>query len=327
MPEDEAVHQLCEDFRLKNITSTDAAGSQWLVQDGSKVVATVYFLAGRLVSISKDWMAAGEPDSEVGFVDALYVAVKNYEQKGHVPCEVRTKTWQDASGETKTVYVTCKGQQTHLEIDLNRVHGYEDDAQFSEVLAYPEQVISRLAKLDANYARATEACEQKPIPPVRLVAPVVPQRGILSPPSPPVIESGRETPSHAATTAKRPTESIVPVASGEKGLEFADLANPSELVTVSPGKPLSDDMLSATTAHNRALCDQTITVAGLTPRGLDPEDYIQKCVEAFERFDLPEEIQEQNRDRRELFSDLQHMWDSIGKHLQERNTRKPRSKP
>jgi len=58
-----------------------------------------------------------------------------------------------------------------------------------------------------------------------------------------------------------------------------------------------------------------------------PGDYIQKCIEAFERFDLPEEIQEQNRERRELLSDLQQMWDSIADHLlQKRHNRKPRSK-
>ena len=57
-----------------------------------------------------------------------------------------------------------------------------------------------------------------------------------------------------------------------------------------------------------------------------PEDYIQKCIETFERFDLPDEIQEQNRERRALLSDLQQMWDSIGEHLQRRRTRKPRSK-
>ena len=57
-----------------------------------------------------------------------------------------------------------------------------------------------------------------------------------------------------------------------------------------------------------------------------PEDYIQKCIEAFERFDLPDEIQEQNRERRALLSDLQQIWDSIGEHLQGRRTRKPHSK-
>jgi hypothetical protein len=58
-----------------------------------------------------------------------------------------------------------------------------------------------------------------------------------------------------------------------------------------------------------------------------PGDYVQKCIEAFERFDLPEEIQAQNRERRELLSDLQQVWDSIGDHLLEkRHNRKPRSK-
>jgi hypothetical protein len=36
-----------------------------------------------------------------------------------------------------------------------------------------------------------------------------------------------------------------------------------------------------------------------------PEDYIQKCIEAFERFDLPEEIHQQRRDRASLFREIQ----------------------
>jgi hypothetical protein len=36
-----------------------------------------------------------------------------------------------------------------------------------------------------------------------------------------------------------------------------------------------------------------------------PEDYIQKCIEAFERFDLPEEIHQQQRDRASLFREIQ----------------------
>lgn len=58
MAADDAVHRLCEGYKLKEITSPGAAGSQWLVQGRHQVIATVYFLAGRLASISKDWMAA-----------------------------------------------------------------------------------------------------------------------------------------------------------------------------------------------------------------------------------------------------------------------------
>lgn len=36
-----------------------------------------------------------------------------------------------------------------------------------------------------------------------------------------------------------------------------------------------------------------------------PENYIQKCIETFERFDLPDEIHEQNRERRALLSDAE----------------------
>jgi len=35
-----------------------------------------------------------------------------------------------------------------------------------------------------------------------------------------------------------------------------------------------------------------------------PEDYIQKCIEAFERFDLPEEIHQKGRERARLLRDI-----------------------
>ena len=50
--------------------------------------------------------------------------------------------------------------------------------------------------------------------------------------------------------------------------EATELANPSSLVTIRAGERLPDEELSRIAAHNRALCDQTITVAGLTPNGL-----------------------------------------------------------
>ena len=50
--------------------------------------------------------------------------------------------------------------------------------------------------------------------------------------------------------------------------EAAELANLSALVTVRAGERFPDEGLSRIVMHNRALCDQIITVAGLTPRGL-----------------------------------------------------------
>jgi len=46
------------------------------------------------------------------------------------------------------------------------------------------------------------------------------------------------------------------------------LADPSSLVTVRADERLPDGELARAAAHNRALCDQVITVAGLTPQGL-----------------------------------------------------------
>jgi hypothetical protein len=54
----------------------------------------------------------------------------------------------------------------------------------------------------------------------------------------------------------------------EAAQRASDLADSTVLVTVAPSERVPDTDLSKITAHNRALCDQTITVAGLTPRGL-----------------------------------------------------------
>jgi hypothetical protein len=131
MTEDDAIHRLCEGYKLKEITSPAAAGSQWFVQGKHQVVATVSFLAGRLASISKDWMAAGEPDTEAGFVEALYSAIKNYEEKGHTPCDVKTKTWQDASGEPErdSGYMPC-GKPTEVFLDGRHLCAKHDPTDY-----------------------------------------------------------------------------------------------------------------------------------------------------------------------------------------------------
>ena len=44
-----------------------------------------------------------------------------------------------------------------------------------------------------------------------------------------------------------------------------------------------------------------------------PEDYMQKCIEAFERFELPEEIHQSGRERmdllREIYTDMEKWFD------------------
>jgi hypothetical protein len=46
------------------------------------------------------------------------------------------------------------------------------------------------------------------------------------------------------------------------------LANPSSLVFVAARANVTEEEVRQITEHNRALCDQTITIAGLTPDGL-----------------------------------------------------------
>lgn len=62
-----------------------------------------------------------------------------------------------------------------------------------------------------------------------------------------------------------------------------------------------------------------------------PEDYIQKCVEAFEKFELPEEVYEQRRERaqflRDLSSDMENSLKSIADQPRRATGRQRRSKP
>lgn len=47
-----------------------------------------------------------------------------------------------------------------------------------------------------------------------------------------------------------------------------ELSNTSSVVTIKVGERLPDEELFRISAHNRTICDQAITVAGLTPNGL-----------------------------------------------------------
>jgi len=54
----------------------------------------------------------------------------------------------------------------------------------------------------------------------------------------------------------------------EEGSWRKALADPSAFVVLGPGDRLESAELSQVSEHNRNLCDQVVTVAGLTPRGL-----------------------------------------------------------
>jgi hypothetical protein len=64
-----------------------------------------------------------------------------------------------------------------------------------------------------------------------------------------------------AATEKAQREAVVQV-------RRKTMANPSVLVTIRAGERLQDEEIARIAAHNRAVCDQIITVAGLTPSGL-----------------------------------------------------------
>lgn len=64
-----------------------------------------------------------------------------------------------------------------------------------------------------------------------------------------------------ATTEKAQREAVVQA-------RRKAMANPSALATIRAGERLPDEEVPGIAAHNRAVCDQIITVAGLTPSGL-----------------------------------------------------------
>jgi hypothetical protein len=75
---------------------------------------------------------------------------------------------------------------------------------------------------------------------------------------------------NAVRAAKRlsPLSEATPTDISDARRMATELANPSSLVSIQAGERLPDEELSRIAAHNRDLCDQTITVAALTPRGL-----------------------------------------------------------
>ncbi len=71
-----------------------------------------------------------------------------------------------------------------------------------------------------------------------------------------------------------------------------ELANPSSLVLIGVDQRLAGQDISRVTPHNRTLCDQIITVAGLTPSGLalyippEGQQFIAKNAEKYPRMCL-----------------------------------------
>lgn len=60
----------------------------------------------------------------------------------------------------------------------------------------------------------------------------------------------------------------VPASDFSSSQTDAELSDPSALVLVRPSDRLTNSDLARVSEHNRALCDQIVTVAGLTPNGL-----------------------------------------------------------
>jgi hypothetical protein len=248
MAQDYVIHALSEYYSLQEIGTATATGSSWLAQTKGgppyAAVANVAFIGGRLSSVYKYWTGVSEPDTEAGFASMLYGAVTRLEQEGKTPCEVTTNSSQQPAGEVKGVFVTCRERQKYLSIDVVPMRNGKEGVSLSEVLKYPADEMAVLKEIAEAGAAGS----------------VAPSSSVSTK------TSSAQLANQAASSLE---EAQVAVNVGDKARrEVVESANPSALVTIRAGERLPAEELARAAVHNRALCDQTITVAGLTPNGL-----------------------------------------------------------
>lgn len=259
MAQDDVLQHLGAKFKLTQASTNDPDLSSWTVssQLGQpyKYIAVVEFIRGMLSSVNKYWTDVGEPDTEAGFAGALYRAVVVLMENNGGHCELESRSTQQPDLDTKTVFITCGAEksddQKYLAIDFAQLPDGRGIGDVREVLEYSEDEIAALKQTVQAGARATPSASptKEPVPSLEEPNKEV---EIATAREKPGNQSARPSPD-AAETARR---------------EAAELANPSSLVTIRPSERLPDEELVRISVHNRALCDQIITVAGLTPRGL-----------------------------------------------------------
>lgn len=253
MAQDYVLQHLGAKFKLTQASTTNPDLSSWTVssQLGKpyKDIAVVEFFRGILSSVNKYWTDVGEPDTEASFASALYRAVIVLTESKGGQCELESRSTQQPDLDTKSVFITCVGEksddQKYLAIDFAQLPDGRGIGDVREVLEYSEDEIAALKETVQAGARVTPSASQtkEPLPSLEELA------------------AAREKP------GSQPAK-LSPDATENARREAAELANPSSLATIRAGQRLSDEELSRIGVHNRALCDQIVTVAGLTPRGL-----------------------------------------------------------
>jgi hypothetical protein len=201
----------------------------------------VQFFRGRLDFVYNSWFDQNA-STKTAFANGLYGAVVSLEaESAGSPCKVTTANTQHPTTEIKTVFVTCEGRRKYLSIEVISVKGSEEYLSIEETLqATPQE--------KAAFASAPEPADS-----TRRTNQVAPSLDEVQAVVPAERHNGTKLAVDAAEDERR---------------EASELANPSSLVTIRAGESLPDEERSKIETHNRALCDQTITVAGLTPNGL-----------------------------------------------------------
>ena len=148
------IHGLRELYNVQEIGTPAASGSTWMAETkaGPPHVrfANVSFIGGRLSSIYKYWTVGSESDTEASFASTLYGAITKFEQENMTPCEVATDRSQQAVGELRTLFVTCRGRQKYLSVDMAPMVNGKESVSLAEVLQYPSDVMAVMKEIAAG---------------------------------------------------------------------------------------------------------------------------------------------------------------------------------
>jgi hypothetical protein len=155
------IHGLRELYDLQEIGTRAAAESSWMAETKAGPpylrVANVSFIGGRLSSVYKYWTVGSESDTEASFASTLYGAITKFEQENMTPCEVATNRSQQEVGELRTLFVTCRGRQKYLSVDITPMVNGKESVSLAEVLQYPSDVMAVLKEIAAAGASGSIA--------------------------------------------------------------------------------------------------------------------------------------------------------------------------
>lgn len=135
-----SVLQQLGGYALQGNENNNDKSATWMVvskTDSRVAFANIYFKNGKLAAVNKYW-DIDEPSTAVGFADALFGAITEFEREGRTDCQIQTERTQNPGNEIKTAFVVCG--QKHLRIDIFFKGQQGESATITEVLESPEIV-------------------------------------------------------------------------------------------------------------------------------------------------------------------------------------------